>query len=137
MGVLQKEGSVHLNTWVARRIVLLFVSFPLRILVGSRSAYKIYYFSLANCSASAEFVSRTAISVGILNLDFFSLLYKNLIYCLWATRLQNFASHLMKYLFQFYKIKLKSVQNLLYYNKAGIQIYFLPFKVHQQQPTRT
>lgn len=42
----------------------------------------------------------------------------------------------MKYLFQFYKIKLKSVQNLLYNNKAGIQIYFLPFKI-QQQPTKT
>jgi len=82
VGALQKEGSVRLNTWVARRTVLLFVSFPLRILVGGRSAYKIYYFSLANYSASAEFVSRRAMSGGTLNLDFYSLLYKNLIYCL-------------------------------------------------------
>lgn len=62
--------------------MLIFVSFPLGIFVGGRSAYKIYYFSLEDCSAGAEFVSRTEVSGGILNLESFSLLYKNLIiYC--------------------------------------------------------
>lgn len=62
--------------------MLIFVSFPLGIFVGGRSAYKIYYFSLENCNAGAEFVSRTEVSGGTLNLGFFSLLYKNLIiYC--------------------------------------------------------
>lgn len=107
---LQQVNSVHLNTQAAGKTVLLFVSFPLGIFVGGRSAYKIYYFSLANCSAGAEFVSRTAVSGGIFNLVSFSLLYKNLnIYCPRATRLQIFASDLKRCLFQYYKNKLKPI----------------------------
>jgi len=51
--------------------VLIFVSFPLGIFVGCRSAYKIYYFSLENCSAGTEFISRTEVSGGIFILNSF------------------------------------------------------------------
>lgn len=62
--------------------MLISVSFPFGIFVGGRSAYKIYYFSLEDCNAGAGFVSRTEVSGGILNLESFSLSYKNLIiYC--------------------------------------------------------